>query len=164
MQKTLLVTGATDGIGLEAAKRLAAAGHTLLLHGRSQEKLEQAVKLVTEHGVDARVSAFRADLSRLSDVESLATQVTEKHQRLDALINNAGVLNTDHPQNETGLDVRFVVNTIAPYLLTKRLLPLLGTSGRVVNVSSAAQAPVEPKALSGDLQLDDMEAYSQSKL
>ena len=65
---------------------------------------------------------------------------------------------------QDGLDVRFAVNTIAPYLLTQRLLPLLGTSGRVVNLSSAAQSPVDPKALAGKVRLSDGAAYAESKL
>ena len=81
------------------------------------------------------------------------------------LINNAGIFRTPEPVTEDGFDLRFVVNTFAPYLLTQRLLPLLGTSGRVVNLSSAAQAPVDSAALTGEsLPTDDFNAYAQSKL
>jgi NAD(P)-dependent dehydrogenase (short-subunit alcohol dehydrogenase family) len=77
---------------------------------------------------------------------------------------HAKVYKARDPRTQDGLDVRFAVNTIAPYLLTQRLLPLLGTSGRVVNLSSAAQSPVDPRALAGDVRLSDGAAYAQSKL
>jgi NAD(P)-dependent dehydrogenase (short-subunit alcohol dehydrogenase family) len=160
MQKTILITGATDGIGLETARMLAERGHQLLLHGRNPKKLEQ---VATTH-TGGSVETYVADLSRLDDVAALAQEVSQQHRSLDVLINNAGVLKTRDPIAPGGLDVRFVVNTIAPYLLTQRLRPLLGTDSRVVNLSSAAQAPVSLNALSGRVRLTDMAAYSQSKL
>lgn len=80
------------------------------------------------------------------------------------LINNAGVFGTADPTTPDGLDIRFTVNTIAPHLLTKWLLPLIESSGRVINLSSAAQAPVDPDALLGRIKLSDGMAYAQSKL
>ncbi|MEO1056627.1 MAG: SDR family NAD(P)-dependent oxidoreductase, partial [Actinomycetota bacterium] len=77
---------------------------------------------------------------------------------------NAGVFRVPNAIAANGLDLRFMVNTVAPYVLTQRLLPLLGSTGRVVNVSSAAQAPVAPDALTGRAALDDGTAYAQSKL
>ncbi|NNE24467.1 MAG: SDR family NAD(P)-dependent oxidoreductase [Rhizobiales bacterium] len=164
MQKTILVTGSTDGIGLETSRLLIAEGHTVLLHGRNPAKLVDAEKQLSALPGGGRIESYVADLSRLADVEALADAVAEKHTRLDVLINNAGVFKAPETITPDGLDVRFVVNTIAPYLLTQRLLPLLGTGGRVINLSSAAQAPVDPKALSGQVSLADMEAYAQSKL
>ena len=164
MQKTILLTGATDGIGLETAKVLAAEGHTLLIHGRNAEKLAAVEKTLAAIPNVGAIESYIADLSDMADVETFAEAVIAKHQTLDVLINNAGIFKTPHPITSDGLDIRFVVNTIAPYQLTKRLLPLLGTSGRVVNLSSAAQAPVSLEALAGRVKLDDMQAYSQSKL
>ena len=164
MQKTILITGSTDGIGLETAKMLGSQGHCVLLHGRDPAKLENAEQAVLEEAKAARVECYIADLSRKEDVEALAQSVTEKHTRLDALINNAGVFLTPKTVTPEGLDVRFVVNTIAPYLLMQRLLPLLGTSGRVINVSTAAQSTVEMEALAGEYPLPDGSAYAQSKL
>lgn len=164
MQKTILVTGATDGIGLETAKMLAENGHNLLIHGRNPDKLATVQQALTAIDNAGTVESYVADLSTLSEVEKLAAAIMQKHQILDVLINNAGVFNTPKPITESGLDVRFVVNTLAPYLLTQRLLPLLGITGRVVNLSSAAQAPVNTDALAGKVKLDDMQAYSQSKL
>ena len=164
MAKTVFITGSTDGIGLAAARALAPAGHTVLLHGRNETKLEQAKAELSAMPGAGAVEGYVADLSNLAEVESLASAVTAKHQALDALINNAGVFKTTHPSTADGMDVRFVVNTIAPYLLTRRLLPLLGPSSRVINLSSAAQSTVDPRAVGGPVQLPDMEAYAQSKL
>ncbi len=163
MQKTVLITGSTDGIGLETAKMLIAMGHHVLLHGRNPTKLVNAEKMLSALPGFGRVESHKADLSRMADVEVLATAVAEKHTKLDVLINNAGIY-APGSITEDGLDVRFAVNTITPYLLTQRLLPLLGASGRIVNVSSAAQSPVDPKALAGKASLPDGAAYAQSKL
>lgn len=164
MAKTILLTGATDGIGLETAKMLAGQGHDLLLHGRSADKLERASQAVAAVSGAGPVETFLADLSSLSDTAALAESVVARRDHLDVLINNAGILRTPDPITPDGLDIRFVVNTIAPYLLTQRLLPLLGSGGRVVNLSSAAQSSVDVAALAGKARLADMEAYAQSKL
>ena len=164
MQKTILVTGSTDGIGLETVKMLYAKGHCVLLHGRNPSKLEQTENTLSTLEGNGKFESYIADLSRISDVESMASKVIEKHEKLDVLINNAGIYKTPNTVTQDGLDIRFAVNTIAPYLLTQLLLPLLGASGRVINLSSAAQARVDPKALVGQVKVDDMAAYAQSKL
>ena len=163
MSKTILITGATDGIGLETARALVAEGHTVLVHGRSSSKLETAAaELATiETG---KVQNVRADLSSLAETDRLADEVLAEHPQLDVIINNAGVLKAPNPATADGLDVRFMVNTIAPYRLTRRLLGHLANDGRVVNLASAAQAPVNPAAIGAAPSLDDMEAYAQSKL
>ncbi len=159
MTKTLLITGATDGIGLAAARSLAAQGHRLLVHGRSKAKL---AGVLAELG--PRATGYLADLGQLEQVAELANRICAAETHLDVLINNAGVLKAPVTITEDGLDLRFVVNTLAPYLLTKRLLPLMPPEGRVLNLSSAAQAPVAIAALQGGPALADMEAYAQSKL
>jgi NAD(P)-dependent dehydrogenase (short-subunit alcohol dehydrogenase family) len=164
MPKTVFVTGSTDGIGLETAKMLVSTGQHVLVHGRNPSKLDAAKATLSGMAGEGRVESFLADLSLMSDVEALAQAVVEKHAALDVLINNAGVYNAPDPVTQDGLDVRFAVNTIAPYLLTQRLLPLLGKSGRVINLSSAAQSPVDPNALAGNVRLSDSAAYAQSKL
>lgn len=165
MQKTILITGSTDGIGLETAKMLVSEGHHVLIHGRNQAKLEQAAQLLSDLNAKGKVECYIADLSCLTEVKKLAKCVTEKHDKLDVLINNAGVYKTPERITAAGLDVRFVVNTIAPYLLTQELLPLMDSNARVISLSSAAQASVDPEALAGKVKLaDDLEVYSQSKL
>jgi NAD(P)-dependent dehydrogenase (short-subunit alcohol dehydrogenase family) len=162
MTKTILVTGSTDGIGFETAKMLVQKGHHVLLHGRSPDKLNKVEEELAKIGT---VESYVADLSDFKAVRSLAKSISEKNKSLDVLINNAGVLKVPNTITADGLDVRFTVNTIAPYLLTKDLLPLLKDKSRVINLSSAAQAPVDLEALAGSKTgLDDMEAYAQSKL
>jgi len=164
MTKRILITGSTDGIGLETAKALVSLGHRVLLHGRNAEKLSNVQRSLTTLVDGAQLESYVADLSRVSEVESLAKAVSEKHDSLDVLINNAGVFATSDSATQSGLDVRFAVNTIAPYLLTQRLLPLFEDSGRVINLSSAAQSPVDLNAMIGKKRLSDGAAYAQSKL
>ena len=159
MTKTILVTGATDGIGLLTAKKLAAADHTVLLHGRSADKLKRAAQ-----EVGGSAETYTADLSDLAQTAKMADEILAKHDRLDVLINNAGVLRLPNPVTASGIDARFVVNTLAPYVLTRRLLPIIPKTGRIVNLSSAAQAPVDVDAMAGGGPLDHMDVYAQSKL
>lgn len=154
--KTILITGATDGIGLETARKLKNLGHKIIVHGRNPEKLKSVA-------LELEADSFRADLSDLSQVNSMADAILEKYSSIDILINNAGVFKTPHPRTESGFDIRYVVNTFAPYLLTKKLLPLL-KEGRVINLSSAAQASVDFEALKGNVEMNEFEAYAQSKL
>ncbi len=159
MPRTILITGSTDGIGLQTAKALAAQGHKILLHGRSSAKLEDAAA-----EVEGASEIYRADLSRKSDVEEMARAIVKTHKTLDVVINNAGVFKTSQTVTADGFDMRFVVNAFAPLLLTRLLLPIIPSAGRVVNVSSAAQMPVDLEALAGQGALDDFGAYAQSKL
>ena len=159
MSKTILITGATDGIGLETAKLLAQEGHTILVHGRSAAKIE-----VARTAIGGNTQGYLADLSLTADVIRLASEITRDHARIDVLINNAGVFKALQTVTADGLDLRFMVNTIAPYILTERLLPLMGTDGRIINLSSAAQAPVDLAAFKDGIAMDASNAYAQSKL
>lgn len=156
--KVILVTGSTDGIGLEAAKLLLKDGHRVLIHGRNPAKVQAVSK---ELGTN---DFFVADLADFDQVEGMAKEINSKFESIDVIVNNAGVFKTSNPQTKYGLDARFVVNTISPYLLTKRLLAKIPSHGRIVNLSSAAQAPVDDDALAGTRRLDDSSAYAQSKL
>ncbi|KNC81673.1 hypothetical protein SARC_06004 [Sphaeroforma arctica JP610] len=166
MSRIILITGSTDGIGLETAKMLYSLGHQVLIHGRSNAKLKAAMKIISQEPGTGTLEMYRADFSILKEVETLAKEIATKHDKLDVLINNAGLLKTSNPLTQDGLDVRFAVNTIAPYLLTRRLLPLMGPTGRVVNLSSAAQATVNINALADGTSatLSAGSAYAQSKL
>ncbi len=162
MSKTILITGATDGIGLETARAAVSAGHRVLLHGRSADKLARVREELEGKGAD--VEGFLADFSSLTEVAALAEEVAARSPQLDVLVNNAGVFKTSRPITADGLDLRFVVNALAPALLTDRLLPCLGPGSRVVSLSSAAQAPVDLDAMAGRVHLSEFGAYAQSKL
>lgn len=159
MPKTILITGATDGIGLEAAKLFVRDGHTVLVHGRSADKLNAA-----RAAIGGTTQPYLADLSRSADVLGLTDAIKRDHSQIDILINNAGVLKAPQTITSEGLELRFMVNTIAPYMVTMGLLDLIPTDGRIVNLSSAAQAPVDITALEHGRTMADMDAYAQSKL
>lgn len=159
MTKMILITGATDGLGRATAVALAKPGHNIIAHGRNAQKLEQ---LKAEIG--ATLSTVQADMSDLSQVAQMARDLKKTYDRIDVVINNAGVFKTSQPRLADGMDVRFVVNTFAPALLSNLLLPIIPKDGRLVHLSSAAQAPVDVDALAGKRTLQDMEAYAQSKL
>lgn len=169
VHKTILITGSTDGIGKLAALKLAKAGHQVYLHGRDAEKLASVIAEVqavaTGEAVE-NIDGFVADFSDLTAVLKMASEVNEKLPKLDVLINNAGIYTTSAATTKDDLDIRFVVNYLAPYELTNALLPLLKQSdkARIINLSSAAQAPISYEAFSGQVSLNDKEAYAQSKL
>lgn len=164
MTKTIFLSGSTDGIGLEAAKKLAGLGHNLILHGRNRAKLDQALEQVVSVNASGRIKGYLSDFSRHDDVTNLATRLRDNFGHLDILVNNAGIFRTNSPITKDGIDVRFMVNAIAPVMLCQLLLPLLPKDGRIINLSSAAQAPVDIKAMDGRTQLEPLPAYAQSKL
>lgn len=164
MKKTILITGSTDGIGLATAKSLVKLGHRVLLHGRSCSKLADATKLLSEFTKAEDIFTYQADLSRIRDVQAFIVKIKQEHQRLDTVINNAGVFIVPEKVSPDGLDVRFMVNTIAPYILTHALLALLDNTGRVINVSSAAQSSLFAEELCTPSSLSDSAVYAKSKL
>ena len=166
MIKTILITGSTDGIGKLAAIKLAKDGHEMFLHGRNPQKLTKVIAEIKATSGNDNIKGFVADLSDLDAVRNMAVQLIEEVSKLDVLINNAGVYKSPANQTKEGFDVRFVVNYFAPYLLTEKLLPLLhkGHAARIINLSSAAQAPVSYDALLGTRHLSAQESYAQSKL
>src|SRR5271156_5959456 len=143
--KTALVTGSTDGVGRYVAERLAEEGARVIVHGRDRARGEAVVERIKRQGGDARL--LIADLSSLAEVRSLAEAVKRETDGLDALVNNAGI-GTSGARRELsadGLELRFAVNYLAGFLLTRLMLPMLASrnSARIVNVSSAGQQAIE---------------------
>jgi NAD(P)-dependent dehydrogenase (short-subunit alcohol dehydrogenase family) len=166
-QPTVLVTGATDGLGEALAAELAGAGATVLLHGRDQERGERALAALRAQTGNENLRWYRADLSSLAEVRSLAEQVAAEHEQLDVLVNNAGIgSHGARAASEDGHELRFAVNYLAPFLLTRLLQPVLVRSApaRVVNVSSAGQAPIDFDDVMLERSYDGVRAYCQSKL
>jgi NAD(P)-dependent dehydrogenase (short-subunit alcohol dehydrogenase family) len=164
--KTILITGSTDGVGRYVAERLAAQGWRVIVHGRDRTRGEEVVDRITREGGEARFLA--ADLSSLDEVRSLAEAVQRDGDRLDALINNAGI-GTSGARRELsadGFELRFAVNYLAGFLLTRLLLPMLekGKSTRIVNVSSAGQQPIDFSDVMLTHGYSGVRAYCQSKL
>src|SRR5215212_3910013 len=162
----ILVTGATDGLGKHVAFELAASDATVLLHGRSRERLETTIEEIRRDTGNEKLGSYLADLSSLGEVRALAEQVLAEQDRLDVLINNAGVIEGNRRESEDGYELTFAVNYLACFLLTHLLLPLLRDSApaRVVNVASAGQSPIDFDDVMLDHGYDAMRAYTQSKL
>lgn len=149
-QQVILVTGATDGLGRALARELAGWDATVLLHGRDAAKGETTLREIRAATGNERLTIYLADLGSLAEVRRLAEQVLAEHDRLDVLVNNAGIGTGqdgrgERELSEDGCELRFAVNYLAPYLLTRLFEPLLVSSApaRVVNVSSAGQAAID---------------------
>jgi NAD(P)-dependent dehydrogenase (short-subunit alcohol dehydrogenase family) len=169
---TILVTGATDGLGRGVAHQLVRVGARVLVHGRDPTRLDATLTELREAGgTDDRLHGYLADLSSLDEVRRLADELQAAEPRLDVLINNAGIgrgsTGAQHrEESHDGHELRLAVNYLAPYLLTRLLVPKLEASApaRVVNVASIGQAPVDFDDVMLERSYDPARAYSQSKL
>jgi NAD(P)-dependent dehydrogenase (short-subunit alcohol dehydrogenase family) len=164
-QQSLLVTGATAGLGKELASELARRGATVFVHGRSQERVDAAIDDIAYASGSDRLVGYIADLSSLAAVRRLAEEVSSRGD-LHALVNNAGVAVPERRESKDGYELTFAVNYLAPYLLTRLLLADLRRTGsaRIVNVASIGQAPVRFDDVMLEREYDMQLAYSQSKL
>ena len=169
--RTILITGATDGIGQHTAKKLAADGNILLVHGRRPVVgAELAADLKARGAKD--VHYFNADLADLEEVERLADDVMASVNQIDVLINNAGVFDPTPAKSAQGYDMTWAVNVMAPFLLTRRLLPLVAKSQdpcpRIITTSSISQSyvlpPVQELFVKTASPKSAHRAYSDSKL
>jgi NAD(P)-dependent dehydrogenase (short-subunit alcohol dehydrogenase family) len=164
-QRTIVITGATDGLGKGIAEELAPTGARLILHGRNEEK-GQALLEELRPRATGELEWRLADFASLDDVRGLVDELLDE-QRIDALVNNAGI-GTAGPREESedGYELTFQVNYLAPFLLTRRLLPLIKSSApsRIVNVSSAGQAPIDFDDVMLEKNYSGVQAYCQSKL
>jgi len=169
MKKTILITGSADGIGNETAFELAELGHNILLHGRSEEKLNQE-KTDMESKFGRPFKIYNADLSLMKNVVELANKIKEENDFLDVLINNAGTFTKQPEKTNEGLELTFAVNYIAPFILSIELMQALKKTPlnelpRIINVASKVHfnagfdlSDIPPTDISG------YEVYGLSKL
>ncbi len=170
LDQVVLITGSTDGLGRMLAGQFAAMGAHVIIHGRNRERGEEVVRSIQ---ADGRGSAefHAADLGSLSEVRQLAAAIRDRHERLDILINNAGIWRVG-AENERftsvdGHELVFQVNYLSHFLLTHELLPLLANSyglARIINVASAAQQTIDFNDIMMTENYSDSRAYAQSKL
>ena len=167
--RTAIVTGANTGIGLETARMLALRGADVVLACRSRDRAQAALARITAEKPSGRVSVATLDLSDLTAVQSFAAEFTADHDRLDLLINNAGVMVPPLSRTAQGFELQFGTNHLGHFALTAHLLPLVQRTpgSRIVTVASTAQS-------FGKIDFDDLNwerrpykdwrAYGQSKL
>jgi retinol dehydrogenase-14 len=168
MPKTILITGATSGIGRAAATELAAAGERVVLVGRNPDKLHTTLASIRERTGNDHLDSLVGDFASQRSVRALAEGFRDRHHRLDVLVNNAGTVSAKRTVTEDGIEATFAVNHLGPFLLTELLLDLIVASApaRIVNVSSVGH-------YGGTMNFDDlgfergyhiMRAYARSKL
>jgi NAD(P)-dependent dehydrogenase (short-subunit alcohol dehydrogenase family) len=171
LSQVVFVTGSTDGLGRAFARELAERGATVLLHGRDARKGEATLQEIREATGSERLRFYLADFASVGLVRALAEQILAEHDRLDVLVNNAGIGTkwrgrSNREVSEDGYELRFAVNYLAPFLLTRLLLPLLVRSApaRIVNVASAGQAAIDFDDVMLERSYSGVQAYCQSKL
>ena len=163
-----LITGGTSGIGKATATALAAMGAEVVVSGRSEERGEAAVEEIRERSGNEKVSLVLADLAVQAEVRGLAQAFKERHDRLDVLVNNAGIIQSKRTETPDGIELTLAVNHLAPFLLTNLLLGLLKESApsRIITVSSEARRGAEIDF--GDLQSERryraFQVYGMTKL
>jgi NAD(P)-dependent dehydrogenase (short-subunit alcohol dehydrogenase family) len=170
-EQVILVTGATDGLGRAVATELAERGATLLLHGRDETRLADTAERIRAETQNDKLHTYRADFSSLAEVGGMAGRIVRDQDRIDVLVNNAGIGTTlpgdgERMESRDGHELRFAVNYLAHFRLTRRLLSVIVNSApaRIVNVSSAGQAPIDFDDVMLERAYDGVQAYCQSKL
>lgn len=169
MVKTILITGATDGIGKHLAKKLASEGHHVILHGRNPQKLELALQEVRGVSLRGRVSSYLADFSKLDDVYRFVEEIKRDFQRIDVLFNNAGLYaGKERKASAENVELTFMLSVLVPYILTTELSSLLekAADGRVINTSSYMHhfAKVKDLDFGFESNYNPGLAYNNSKL
>ena len=166
--KVVLITGGTSGIGRAAATALAAMGAEVVVTGRSRERGELAVEEIRDTSGNARVSLMLADLAVQAEVRGLAEEFRERYDRLDVLVNNAGIIQSKRTETPDGIELTLAVNHLAPFLLTNLLLDLLKKSApsRIITVSSEARrgAKIDFEDLQSERRYRPFKVYGMTKL
>ena len=165
--KIILITGATSGIGFQTALALAKMGAQVIITGRSQKTAEEAVANIKSASGNTRVDFLLANLSAQKNVHALAEQFKAQYERLDVLINNAGLAASKKELTEDGLESDFAMNVVSPFLLTNLLMDSLKSSPspRVVTLMGGdVPAKLDMDNLQSEKSFDGLNTYSQTKL
>lgn len=167
-RKTILISGSTDGIGLQTAEDLLKLGFKVIIHGRNETRvLATKERLIRQTGKEENIETVWGDLASFAEVKKLADSINEKFPKLDVLINNAGVFLPFLKLTEDGFEATFQINHLSHFLLTLLLLKKFPEGeGRIINVSSMAHSsmPIDYENLKGEKHYDPYDAYARSKL
>ena len=166
--KNIIITGATDGIGLAAAKSIAKKGYHVSLVGRNPDKGKKALEAIIEYSGNENLEFFECDLSLVANVKDLADRIKQKHSKIDVLLNNAGGANKTKQITSEGLEKTFATNQMNYFVLSTELLNILSESndGRIVNVASNAHigAEVDYENINSEKSFSAWTSYCVSKL
>lgn len=166
--KNIIITGATDGIGLAAAKSIAKKGYHVSLVGRNPDKGKKALEAIIEYSGNENLDFFECDLSLVANVKELADRIKQKHSKIDVLLNNAGGANKTKQITTEGLEKTFATNQMNYFVLSTELLNILSESndGRIVNVASNAHigAEVDYENINSEKSFSAWTSYCVSKL
>lgn len=168
MEKTVLITGGTSGVGKATVEALAAKGMKVIMLARNTEKAEKVILKIKAKNPDAQVSFLEADLNHLQSVDDAAERFVEENDTLDILINNAGGIFNDFEKTKDNFEWAFQINHLSHFLLTKKLLPLLlkSTEPKVISLSSEAHqmGKYEADNLNGEKKFGGWRQYGATKL
>jgi len=167
MQKTILITGATDGIGKATAELLAWAGHKIIIHARTAEKGERISNEIRQTSGNNSIEYVTANFESLSQIAEMVSGINTRYSKIDVLINNAGVYRKTRNVLSNGFEETFMINHLAHFFLTLKLLPLLREQEQtqIINVSSMVHATnIDFDNLQGEKHYNGSDAYSRSKL
>jgi retinol dehydrogenase 14 len=166
--KVILITGGTSGIGKAAATALAGMGATVVITGRNEERGKRALQEIREESENDGVELILADLTVQDEVRRLVEELRERHNQLEVLVNNAGLVLSERTETPDGIETQLAINHLAPFLLTNLLLDLLKKSApsRIVTVSSDAHrwAKIDLDDLQSRKRYRGMQVYGKTKL
>ncbi|GBD65024.1 putative oxidoreductase [Tetragenococcus halophilus subsp. flandriensis] len=168
-ESTVLITGATDGLGKMTAERFAKQGAKVLLHGRNEEKGFKTIEEIQQTTGNQNLKYFNGDFASLQSVAKLAEKIIANSEKIDLLINNAGIGGGPKSQkqrelSQDGYELRWSINYLAQVLLTRKLLPMMKDHARIINVASVGQAPIDFNDINMENHYEGYLAYERSKL